>query len=144
MLEPMSERFLGLRAGLFPVSLPLASVRQILDMGGDKGSAPTDPRELGVAPVSLARILGAQPGPERPALLLLDGASGPLLLTVCELVGVLDATEVTPLPPSVSIRFPGLLRGLIRQEGVHLVLDPQALAKVVEVRLTELEAEEPT
>ena len=142
MVERAAERFLGLRAGLFPVSLPLVSVRQILDMGGATGSAPTDPRALGVAPVSLAKVLGATPDAERPALLLLDGKSGPLLLSADALDGVLDATQVTPLPPSVGIRFPGLLRGLISHDTMRLVLDPDVLAEVVEIRLGELAAED--
>jgi hypothetical protein len=138
----VQERLLALRAGPYRVCLPLTSVRQILDMGGAKASAPLDPRALGVMPVSLARVLGAEPTSDRPALLLLDGISGPLLLSACELGEVLDAAAIAPLPPTVTIRFPGLLRGTISHHGARLVLEPDVLAAVTDIRMLEIERAE--
>lgn len=138
----MEQRYLALDAGPFRVSLPLISVRQILDLGGDKGRAPMDPRALGVMPVSLARVLGAEPLQDRPALLLLDGKSGPLLLSVCRLGGVAGVARLEPLPPTVTVRYPRLLQGIIVYEGMRFVLEPDVLAAVVEERLRELDEEE--
>ena len=124
-------RLLSLRAGPFRVSLPVTSVRQILDTGGATASAPTDPRELGVRPVSLAEVLGAEPDSERPALLLVDSSSGPVLLTACSLEGFLDG-EPQPLPRTVITRWPGLIRGTLTDGELSLVLDAQVLMGVVE------------
>lgn len=138
-------RFIALTAGPFKVALPLVSVRQLLDTGGERSLAPLDPRALGVAPISLARLLGASPCTERPALLLFDGHTGPVLLTACVLGGIFEPKEgeIRPLPPSVAVRWPDLIRGTLRHEGaLWLVLDPHVLMGVVEVRAEELEARE--
>lgn len=125
------ERYLGLVAGPFRVALPIVAVRQILDVGG--GTAPTDPRALGVEPIALASVLGAAPQRERQALLLFDGHPGPVLLTADELLGVLEPSNVSPLPATVATRWPGLVRGTLRHEGLVLILDPQVMVGVVEV-----------
>jgi hypothetical protein len=137
----MSEklRFLALRAGPFRVALPLTAVRQILDMGGATATTPLDPRSLGVAPVSLARVLGAEPTSEHPALLLFEGSHGPLLLTADALEGVVDAPAPRPLPSTVSMRFPALVAGTVEHEGLLLAFDPATLVDVVEIRQGELE-----
>ena len=128
----MSERFLGVRAGPFRLALPLGTVRQILDVGGEAASAPTDPRALGVLPVSLARLLGAEPVARRPALLLFDGHMGPVLLSTCVLGSVVDADPPRALPRTVACRWPGLVRGVIDDGGLRLVLDPRVLMGLVE------------
>lgn len=136
-------RYIALTAGPFKVALPLVSVRQLLDTGGERSLAPLDPRALGVAPISLARLLGAAPSTDRPALLLFDGHEGPVLLTACVLGGIFEPKEedeLRPLPPSVAVRWPDLIRGTLRHEGaMRLVLDPHVLMGVVEVRAPELE-----
>ena len=126
------ERYLGVRAGPFRLALPLGTVRQILDVGGEQGQAPTDPRALGVLPVSLARLLGAEPAARRPALLLFDGHTGPVLLSTCVLGNVIDAETPKPLPRTVACRWPGLIRGVIDDDGLRLVLDPRVLMGLVE------------
>jgi hypothetical protein len=128
------ERYLGVRAGPFRLALPFETVRQILDVGGTQASAPSDPRALGVEPISLARLLGAQPTLERPALLLFDGHTGPVLLSTCVLGGVVDASAPPrPLPRTVACRWPGLIRGVIDDApGLRLVLDPRVLMGLVE------------
>lgn len=134
----MAERLLAITAGPFRVALPLPSLRQILDLGGAHRDAPTDPRALGVTPLSLARILGAEPVSDAPALLLFDGHPGPVLLTACRLEGVFEAEKVRPLPRTVAVRWPDLIRGTCRYRGnLVLVLDPRVLMGVVEVRLGE-------
>lgn len=138
-------RFIALTAGPFKVALPLVSVRQLLDAGGERSFAPMDPRALGVAPISLARLLGETPCTERPALLLFDGHTGPVLLTACVLGGIFEPKdgEIRPLPPSVAVRWPDLIRGTVRHEGaMRLVLDPHVLMGVVEVRAQELELDD--
>ena len=124
------ERYLGLEAGPFRVALPLVAVRQILDAGG--GSAPTDPRALGVEPTELAAVLGAPQEEGRRALLLFDGHPGPVLLAVDRLLGVLEPRGVTALPRTVATRWPGLIEGTLRHEGLVLILDPQVLVGLVE------------
>ncbi len=133
----MLERHLALMAGPFSVALPLTSVRQILDMGGDRSFAPTDPRDLGVRPVSLAGLLGKAPRDERPALLLFDGHTGPVLVTACVLQGVFEPGRIASLPPTVALRWPDLIRGTTQHEGLRLVLDPRVLMGLAEVRLGE-------
>jgi hypothetical protein len=125
------ERYLGLVAGPFRVALPIVAVRQILDVGG--GTAPTDPRALGVEPIALASVLGAQQRRERQALLLFDGHPGPVLLTADELLGVLEPRALSGLPATVATRWPGLVRGTLRHKGLVLILDPQVLVGLVEV-----------
>lgn len=129
----MLERYLALLAGPFAVALPLTSVRQILDMGGERSFAPQDPRALGVEPVSLARLLGAEPTSTRPALLLFDGHTGPVLVTACALQGVFEPPHITPLPPTVATRWPDLIRGTTKHGGLRLVLAAQVLMGVAEV-----------
>ena len=131
------ERFLGVLAGPFRLALPLETVRQILDVGGATAEAseraPTDPRALGVQPLSLAELLGAAPADRRPALLLFDGHTGPVLLSTCVLGAVIDAPTPTPLPRTVACRWPGLIQGVIDDGGqLRLVLDPRVLMGLVE------------
>lgn len=137
-------RFIALTAGPFKVALPLVSVRQLLDTGGERSFAPTDPRALGVAPVSLARLLGEAPRSDRPALLLFDGPTGPVLVTACVFGGIFEPkADVRPLPPTVAVRWPDLIRGTLVHEGaMRLVLDPNVLMGVVEVRAQELAEED--
>src|SRR4051812_38408476 len=108
-----TERYLGVEAGPFRLALPLPAVRQILDVGGEQAQAPSDPRALGVLPHSLATLLGAAPLLGRPALLLFDGHTGPVLLSTCVLGNVLDRAPPRPLPRTVACRWPGLIRGTI-------------------------------
>jgi hypothetical protein len=131
----VNERYLALTAGPFPIALPLSAVRQILDVGGDQAEAPLDPRALGVQPISLARLLGAEPLPKRPALLLFDGHIGPVLLSACTMSGVLDGTPPRPLPRTVACRWPGLVRGLV-DDGARprLALDTRVLMGLVEAQ----------
>jgi hypothetical protein len=129
------ERVLAVVAGSYRLAVPLTFVRQILDAGGPLGQAPLDPRELGVEPVSLARVFGDAARAVRPALLLVDGVSGPLLLACCSIEGVIDIDEVTPLPDTVLTRWPGLLRGTIEKGGIVLVVDPETLVGVIEAEL---------
>ena len=129
----MRERYLALTAGPYPIALPLSAVRQILDVGGEQQAAPHDPRALGVAPVPLARLLGAEPLMKRPALLLFDGHTGPVLLSACTMAGVLDAPSPRPLPRTVACRWPGLIRGIVDDpSGPRLGLDPRVLMGLVE------------
>lgn len=125
-------RFLAVDAGPFALALPLGSVRQILDIGGEQAQAPTDPRALGVEPISLAALLGAEPTTPRPALLLFDGLDGPVLLSVCALVGVFDAPLPAPLPETVACKWPGLITGIVRHEAARLALDARFLMGLVE------------
>ena len=130
------QRYLGVRAGPFRLALPLEAVRQILDVGGEQASAPTDPRALGVLPLSLARLLDSEPVARRPALLLFDGLSGPVLLSTCVLGGVVDAATPRPLPRTVACRWPGLIRGVLhlqaQDDGLRLIIDPRVLMGLVE------------
>lgn len=135
-----SQRFLGVRAGPFRLALPLEAVRQILDVGGDQGSAPSDPRALGVRPLSLARLLGSEPVARRPALLLFDGLSGPALLSTCVLGSVIDAAPPRPLPRTVACKWPGLIRGVLADDGLRLVLDTRVLMGLVEAAQLEAPA----
>ena len=128
----MAQRYLGVRAGPFRLALPLEAVRQILDIGGEQASAPSDPRALGVLPLSLARLLGSEPVARRPALLLFDGLSGPVLLSTCVLGGVVDADAPRALPRTVACRWPGLIRGVLEDDGLRLVIDPRVLMGLVE------------
>ncbi|MBI1944794.1 MAG: hypothetical protein HYS27_03810 [Deltaproteobacteria bacterium] len=129
-----TERYLGVSAGPFSLALPLLTVRQILDVGGASSMAPSDPRALGVEPISLARLLDKPAQPGRPGLLLFDGHIGPVLLSVCALSGVFDAPAPQPLPRTVACRWPGLVRGVLSHpEGkLRLVLDPRVLMGLVE------------
>lgn len=139
-MPAMQPRLVALTAGPFHIALPIPSIRQILDMGGASRLAPTDPRALGVEPISLARVLGAEPLTDAPALLLFDGHTGPVLLSVCRLEGVFEAAEVRPLPPTVATRWPDLVTGTTRSPhggALLLVLDPRVLMGVVEARLVE-------
>ncbi len=124
-LQPMVERTLAVQAGPCRLAIPLTSVRQILDAGGETASAPEDPRALGVAPTSLARVLDLQPAPGRPALLLFDSHLGPVLISVCRLDGIVDAHERFELPATAPIRWPGLLS--------HGILAPIAAGAVPEL-----------
>ena len=136
----LGERYLGMVAGPFRLALPIVAVRQILDAGD--GSAPTDPRALGVEPVPLANVLGAKPQGSRSALLLFDGHPGPVLLTVDRLLGVLEPHQVMPLPKTVATRWPGLVQGTLRHDGLVLILHPQVLIGLVEVWRAESPAPE--
>ncbi len=127
-----SARHLSLHAGPFRVALPLSSVRQILDAGGPRSTAPTDPRALGVMPVPLAEVLGAKSDAAHPALLLFDGYPGPVVLSCDGLRGVVAGAEVRPLPATVITRWPGLCRGTLRSDRLQLVLDAEVLIGVVE------------
>jgi hypothetical protein len=129
------ERVLAVIAGSFRLAVPLTFVRQILDAGGPFGEAPLDPKAIGVEPVSLARVFGDAPRVVRPALLLVDGVSGPLLVAVCAIEGVIDIDGVAPLPATVLTRWPGLLRGTIERAGIVLVIDPETLVGVIEAEL---------
>jgi hypothetical protein len=129
-----TERYLGVSAGPYTLALPLLTVRQILDVGGSSASAPSDPRALGVEPISLARLLDKPAQGVRPGLLLFDGHTGPVLLTVCQVAGVLDAPPPRPLPKTVACRWPGLVRGVIetKEGALRLVLDPRVLMGLLE------------
>ena len=111
-----------------------------LDVGGDQGSAPSDPRALGVRPLSLARLLGSEPVARRPALLLFDGLSGPALLSTCVLGSVIDAAPPRPLPRTVACKWPGLIRGVLADDGLRLVLDTRVLMGLVEAASLEAPA----
>ncbi len=125
------HRYLGANAGPFRLALPLSSVRQILDVGA--GDTPLDPRALGVRPISLAKLLGAEPTSTRPAVLLFDGTSDPVVLTCCSLAGVIDAPPPLPLPKTVAVRWPGLLQGTLDTDGgLRLALDARVLMGLVE------------
>jgi hypothetical protein len=128
------DRYLGVDAGPFRLALPLETVRQILDVGGEQASAPTDPRALGVEPLSLATLLGAAPSDRRPALLLFDGHSGPVLLSTCLLGRVFEGAAPRPLPRTVACRWPGLVKGVVDESAgsLRLVLDPRVLMGLVE------------
>jgi hypothetical protein len=127
----MMERYLQAIAGPFRLALPLSSVRQILDVGG--GNTSLDPRALGVEPISLAVLLGAEPTSTQPAVLLFDGTADPVVLTCCALHGVVDADAPRPLPRTVACRWPGLLRGTIAaDDGVMLAIDARVLMGLVE------------
>jgi hypothetical protein len=125
-------RYLAVEAGPFRLALPLEAVRQILDVGGEQASAPSDPRALGVTPCSLALLLGSQPSSPKPALLLFDGHSGPVLLSTCALGRVFDGVDPAPLPKTVACRWPGLIQGALDDAGLRLVLDPRVLMGLVE------------
>ena len=126
-------RYLCLRAGPFRVALPLLSVRQILDVGGQDAQAPSDPRALGVHPVPLGEVLGVPTETQSPALLLFDGSQGPVLLSVGGIDDLVESPHVTALPETVATRWPGLIRGTVRgASGLILVLDPEVLVGVVE------------
>ncbi len=125
----MTERFLLATAGPFRLALPLSSVRQVLDMGASS----LDPRAYGVAPISLAKLLGKEPVSQTPAVLLFDGTHAPVVLTCCGLRGVVDAKAPAPLPRTVACTWPGLLRGMIHEGGaLTLVLDPAVMMGLVE------------
>jgi hypothetical protein len=126
------SRFLAVEAGPFALALPLGAVRQILDVGGDHATAPSDPRALGVLPISLAELLGAEARRTRPALLLFDGLAGPVLLSTCVLGGVFDADAPRPLPPTVACRWPGLVAGVVVHDGMRLAVDAVFLMGLVE------------
>lgn len=129
-----TDRYLGVVAGPFTLALPLLTVRQILDVGGPSSMAPSDPRALGVEPISLARLLDKPAREGRPGLLLFDGHIGPVLLSVCGVSGVFDAPAPAPLPRTVACRWPGLVRGVLGEAGgaLRLVLDPRVLMGLVE------------
>ena len=127
----MMQRYLGANAGPFRLALTLSSVRQILDIGA--GEASLDPRALGVRPISLAKLLGAMPTSSRPAVLLFDGTSDPVVLTCCGLAGVIDAPSPEPLPQTVAVRWPGLLQGTLSvEDGLRLAIDARVLMGLVE------------
>jgi len=137
MRERERERYLGADAGPYRLALPLSSVRQILDVGA--GDASLDPRALGVEPISLATLLGAEPTSSRPAILLFDGTAEPVVLTCCRLRGVIDAPSPRPLPRTVACRWPGLLRGTLDGvdgvdgiDGLILAIDARVLMGLVE------------
>lgn len=141
MPQPIIERTLAVHAGTCRLAIPLTSVRQILDAGGETASAPEDPRALGVAPTSLARVLDLEPAPGRPALLLFDSHLGPVLISVCRLDGIVDTDERLELPATAPIRWPGLLsHGILApdapgdeaERSVVFVLDPVVLIGVIE------------
>lgn len=136
-----TNRYLALLAGPFRLALPLSIVRQILEVGGDaKGShAPTDPRALGVAPVTVARLLGEEPLSAPPALFLCDGHLGPVLLAPCALLGVFDAGPPVPLPPTVACRWPGLFLGVVFGPEPRLALDPRVFLGLIEADTPPLE-----
>lgn len=131
---PETDRYLGVAAGPFALALPLLTVRQILDVGGPSSMAPTDPRALGVEPISLARLLDKPAREGRPGLLLFDGHIGPVLLSVCGVSGVFDAPAPRPLPRTVACLWPGLVRGVLSypERTLRLVLDPRILMGLVE------------
>ncbi len=132
---PTLERTLAIRAGRCRLAIPLTTVRQILDAGGETAMAPADPRALGVSPVSLAKVLGVDPLQSRPALLLFDSHLGPVLLSVCQLDGILDAKSQHSVPQTAPIRWPGLVSHAIGGESgedVVFVLDPVLLMGVIE------------
>ncbi len=127
------QRYFGVDAGPFRLALPLASVRQILDVGA--GDAVLDPRALGVMPHSLAELLGEAPTSTRPAVLLFDGTDDPVVLTCCRLRGVIDSAPPRPLPETVVCAWPGLLQGTLDVDGgLVLVLDARVLMGLVEAR----------
>jgi hypothetical protein len=127
-----AERVLVVDAGPYALALPLRCVRQILDLGGAQSTAPVDPRALGVTPISLAELLGAEPLTDRPGLLLVDGPTGPVLLMACKTGSVYDASALWPLPQTVVVRFGGLLRGVLLLDRPRLLLDPVILLGLVE------------
>lgn len=129
-----TDRYLGVAAGPFALALPLLTVRQILDVGGVSSTAPSDPRALGVQPISLAALLDKPRQEGRPGLLLFDGHTGPVLLSVCGVTGVFDAGAPLPLPRTVACRWPGLIRGVLVDPAarLRLVLDPRVLMGLVE------------
>jgi hypothetical protein len=139
-------RFLAADAGPFRLALPLNAVRQILDLGGAQATAPTDPRALGVEPVSLARLLGAAPNDTRQGLLLLDGLSGPVLMSACSLFGVFDTNVPVALPETVVCRWPGLVAGIVREPdgGVRLALDAGFLMGLIESAQVEQASADPS
>lgn len=133
--RPELERTLAFVAGRCRLAIPLTSVRQILDAGGATAMAPADPRALGVSPVSLARVLGETPQDSRPALLLFDSHLGPVLLSVCQLNGIVDATERFDVPQTAPLRWPGLVSHAIfdpAAKGLVFVLDTVLLMGVIE------------
>jgi hypothetical protein len=130
-------RYLGVTAGPYVLALPIAGVRSILDVGG---GAPLDVRSLGVLPVSLAGLLGVTSSVTSPGLVLLDGAqagsSGPLLLSCCAVHGVFAGDDERPLPRTVACRWPGLVPGTVRHDGVlRLVLDVRVVLGLAEAAL---------
>jgi hypothetical protein len=77
-------------------------------------------------------VLGEEPLPGRPALVVFDSSSGGLRLACCRLAGVFRAGDPRPLPPAVLVRWPGLVRGTLRKEGLVMLLDPIVLRALVD------------
>jgi hypothetical protein len=119
--------YLALVAGPLRVALRLAAIRQILDAGSPAPGA--EPENA----LSLARLLGEEPLPRRPAILAFEASGGGLLrLSVCQFHGVFRAGDPQPLPPAVLVRWPGLVRGTLRHEGLIPVLDELTLRALID------------
>ena len=68
----------------------------------------------------------------RPAVLVFEAGQRPVRLACCRLSGVFRAGEPVPLPPAVLVRWPGLVRGTLRQTGHIMLLEPPVLQALVD------------
>lgn len=130
----LSERFIQLRAGEYHLALPLIGVQKIIALGVQASNPSAAGKPLPPNAISLARVLGAKRAPDtEPCLLRLVGQAESTLVSCCEIEGFWEAESLEPMSGTVGIRWPGLIRGLMRKRGRWIVvLEPAILVGVLE------------
>ena len=122
--------YLAFAAGPLRVALPLFAVRQILDAGDANIQAQTS--EPALPALNLARLLGEDALTSRPAVVIFESGGVAVRLACCRLLGVFHAATVTALPPAVLVRWPGLVKGLLRYDGLIMLVDPMILRALID------------
>jgi chemotaxis signal transduction protein len=132
-------RLVSVEAGHFRLAVPVAQVHQIVGarpaMMGDMHA--TEPEDI--PRLNLAEALGGRPRDDRAASLVLQGPRGPLLAEVCGLHRFLEVFphQIRALPNTVVTRWPGLVRGVVRHEIPHVLLDGNVLGALLQAWLDE-------
>ncbi len=142
----VSERLIQLRAGEYDLAIPLLGIQAIislvegisLDMRSPATTA--GPKiDSEVKPISLARMLKARTIPARePSQFLLVGQRITAPLACTAIAGSWDPEVLQPVPSTIEIHWPGLIRALALQGDKWVpVIEPAILLGVIEGWLDE-------
>jgi chemotaxis signal transduction protein len=143
--NPQTEgwvRLVSVDAGHFRLALPVAQVQQIVGRqpkGMPDLAIGEEAPERSLPEVNLAEVLRSTPLREKPASLVILGPRGPILAEVCNLHRFLEVREksIRELPKTVATRWPGLVRGVVRHDQPHVLLDGNVLGALMQAHLDE-------
>jgi hypothetical protein len=133
-------RLISVEAGRFRLAIPLDQVQRIVGaLPPVLDQARGDEVDDSIPTLNLAEVFSTPPQSKENGSLVLQGPRGPLLARVCRLNQILEVAEsaLRPLPDTVVTRWPGLVRGVVRHNPPHVLLDGHVLGALLQSWLDE-------